>query len=44
MPTSGKHKTVQIRILEYDEAIGLVVVPREEVWLRHFKIGSSTFS
>ena len=26
----GEHKTVQARILEYAEAIGWIVVPREE--------------
>ncbi len=30
MPTPSEHKTVQARILEYAEAIGWIVVPREE--------------
>jgi type I restriction enzyme R subunit len=30
MPTPGEHKTVQARILEYAEAIGWMVVSREE--------------
>ena len=30
MPTPGEHKTVQARILEYAEAIGWTLVPREE--------------
>lgn len=30
MPTPGEHKTVQARILEYAEAIGWTVVPRDE--------------
>ncbi|MDT0619526.1 HsdR family type I site-specific deoxyribonuclease [Salinisphaera sp. P385] len=30
MPTSGEHKTVQARILEYAEAIDWTFVPREE--------------
>ena len=30
----GEHKTVQARILEYAEAIGWTVVPREEAELR----------
>ena len=30
MPTPGEHKTVQARILEYAEAIGWTIVPREK--------------
>lgn len=30
MPTPGEHKTVQARILDYAEAIGWTVIPREE--------------
>ena len=30
MPTPSEHKTVQARILEYAEAIGWTIVPREE--------------
>lgn len=30
MPTSGEHKTVQARILEYAKAIGWTVVSREK--------------
>jgi type I restriction enzyme R subunit len=30
MPTPGEHKTVQARILEYAEAIGWTLVPREQ--------------
>ena len=30
MPTLGEHKTVQARILEYAEAVGWTIVPREE--------------
>jgi type I restriction enzyme R subunit len=30
MPTPGEHKTVQVRILEYAEAIGWTIVSREE--------------
>ena len=29
MPTPGEHKTVQARIIEYAEAIGWTIVPRE---------------
>ena len=29
MPTPGEHKTVQVRILEYAEAIGWTIVSRE---------------
>jgi hypothetical protein len=30
MPTPGEHKTVQARILEYADAIGWTIVPRQE--------------
>ena len=30
MPTPGEHKTVQARILEYAEAIGLTFMSRED--------------
>jgi hypothetical protein len=30
MPIPGEHKTVQARILEYAEAIGWRIVPRED--------------
>lgn len=34
MPTPGEHKTVQVRILGYAEAIGWTFVSREEAELR----------
>ena len=34
MPTPREHKTIQARILEYAEAIGWALVPREEVGQR----------
>ena len=30
MPKPGEHKTVQVRILEYAEAIGWTIVSREK--------------
>ncbi len=34
MPTPGKHKTVQARILKYAGEIGWAFVPREEAEVR----------
>ena len=43
MPTPTEHKTVQARILEYAEAIGWTIVPRDEAEQRRdFDSGASS--